>query len=127
VFVGAKLPQDQRSLLDSYSKLDPADQAALRAFAEFLVSRGAVNAQPEKPRSKPLEPKPIPRPKQETVVGAIKRLSETYPMIDRQQLLTATSSLMSAHIMQGRLAAEVIDDLEALFADHYHRHNSGGD
>lgn len=125
MLAGTRLPRDQRSLLDNYTKLDATDRATLRAFAEFLVSRGGGSAKQDEPETKPLEPKAIPRPKQETVVGAIKRLSEAYPMIDRQLLLTETSSLMSAHIMQGRPAAEVIDDLEALFAAHYHQHNRG--
>lgn len=124
---GIKLPADQRSLLDKYLKLDRSDRESLTAFAEFLVSRSGTRDQSSDVRARPVEPKIIPRPENETVIGAIKRLSETYPMIDRKDLLTETSSLMSAHIMHGRIATEVIDDLEALFATHYKRHNNDGD
>jgi len=34
-------------------------------------------------------------------------------------LLNETSSLMTQHIVQGRDAVEVIDDLETLFDQHY--------
>lgn len=122
-----KLPPDQRSLLDNYLKLDPSDRASLSAFAEFLVQRSDNGQQPEVSVAGPAVPKTIPRPGKETVIGAIRRLSETYYMIDRQDLLTETSSLMSAHIMHGRTASEVIDDLEALFVAHYKRHNATGD
>jgi len=109
-------------------KLDQSDRASLRAFSEFLVNRSGNNDdRSEDVGVEPVEPKAIPRPGKETVVGAIKRLSETYYMIDRQNLLTETSSLMSAHIMHGRDASEVIDDLEALFVAHYKRHNLDGD
>ena len=69
--------------------------------------------------SGPLEPERIPRPKEESVVGAIKRLSHSYFMLDRSAMLNDTSSLMGAHVLQGRPASEVIDELEALFARHY--------
>ena len=69
----------------------------------------------------PNEPKEIPRPREESVVAAIRRLSETYYMIDKSVLLSETSGLMSAHIMQGRPAEAVIDELEALFSNHYEK------
>jgi hypothetical protein len=34
-------------------------------------------------------------------------------------MLNETSSLMAAHVLNGRPARDVIDDLEALFARHY--------
>jgi hypothetical protein len=44
----------------------------------------------------------MPRPSQESVVAAIKRLSKTYEMLDRGPMLNETSALMSAHVLQGR-------------------------
>ncbi len=83
------------------------------AFAEFLRSRLTVP-------SVPTEPLVIPRPAAgETVVGAIKRLAATYPMLDRGKMLNETSSLMAQNALGGRPAVEVIDDLEALFRSHY--------
>ena len=61
----------------------------------------------------------IPRPEKESVVGAMKRLRKTYPMIDPDRLLDEASGLMSAHLLGGRPAADVIDDLEALFERHF--------
>lgn len=40
-------------------------------------------------------------------------------MLDRSAMLNDTSSLMAGHIIRGRPAAEVIDELEALFARQY--------
>ncbi|EXJ15284.1 hypothetical protein [Imhoffiella purpurea] len=105
----------ERRLAKLYRSLSPADRDTLIAFAEFLVQRG----RPEPGETMPREPKPTTRPDKETVVGAIKRLSQSYDMLERDSLLNETSALMSAHLLQGRGAAEVIDDLEALFARHY--------
>jgi len=106
-----------RQLLRLYHSLKAEDRGTLLAFAEFLAARGAVPDAQE--AQGPLEPEQIPRPRQETVVGAIKRLSRSYFMLDRGRMLNDTSSLMGAHVLQGRPAGEVIDDLEALFARHY--------
>ncbi len=106
------LPADQRKLLKHYSGLDDQGRESLLAFAEFLLQRqGDDTGQPERN----LPPKSIPRPVDESVVGAIKRLSESYFMLDKSLLFSDTSSLMTSHIMQGRPAEEVIDELEALF------------
>lgn len=101
----------------AFRALAAEERETLLAFAEFLLQRGA--AAPE-PHRGPREPIPVPRPTTESVVAAIKRLSKTYQMLDRGPMLNETSALMSAHVLQGRSANEVIDDLEALFARHYH-------
>lgn len=105
-----------RQLLRHYRALEPTDQATLLAFGEFLASRSAGRRQEA---SAPLETVSIPRPQEESVVGAIKRLSRKYYMLDRSTMLNDTSSLMGAHVLQGRPAGEVIDELEDLFARHY--------
>jgi hypothetical protein len=106
----------ERRLSELYRSLAPGDQSSLLAFAEFLASRGVAEVQEAQG---PLEPEQIPRPPQESVVGAIKRLSRSYFMLDRSTMLNDTSSLMGAHVLQGRPAREVIDELEALFAEYY--------
>jgi hypothetical protein len=58
-------------------------------------------------------------------VKAIKRLMATYPMLDRDKLLHETSGHMTRHVIHGKPAAEVIDELEAMFAQHYERHRNG--
>jgi hypothetical protein len=42
-------------------------------------------------------------------------------MLDKAKMLNETSALMAQHIMQGRDAEEVIDELEQVFATHYER------
>ncbi len=115
------IPADQRKLLKAYAALGEQDRASLLAFAEFLAAKGRDQAT-ESSDAEPAEPKLIPRPEDETVVGAIKRLSESYFMLDRALLLDETSELMTAHLVKGVAAAEVIDQLEALFSRHYQEH-----
>jgi len=55
-------------------------------------------------------------------VLAIQRLTATYPMLDTAKLLNESSELMSSHILQGREAVGVIDDLESLFGRYYEKY-----
>lgn len=107
------MSQTQKRLQELYSRLDKNDQESLLAFAEFLLTRSAGQTLTES--AIPSEPELAPRPEDETVVAAIKRLSKSYSMLESGKLLNETSTLMTQHVMQGRDAAEVIDDLEALF------------
>jgi hypothetical protein len=107
------MTKDERRLLAVYEGLPEAARAQLLDFAEFLASRNAHR--PVAP------PKAIARPENETVIGAVKRLSATYHMVDRDKILHETSALVSAHILQGRAAADVIDELESVFRRHYER------
>jgi hypothetical protein len=108
-----------RHLVRLFRALPPVDRSALIAFAEFLSAR----TQEEEGRPARIRaPEPIPRPAQETVVAAIKRLSRSYHMLDRAELLNETSSLMASHALGGKDAHLVIDEIEALFARHYNRY-----
>ncbi len=111
-----KLRDDQRKLLKLYAELSEQDKSSLLAFAEFLLQRSGPMHETAEPTPDPV---PIPRPEVESVVSAIKRLSRSYHMLERSELLTETSSLMTAHIMHGRSATEVIDELELLFERHH--------
>ncbi|PQJ96402.1 hypothetical protein CXB77_09820 [Chromatium okenii] len=106
---------EKRQLLKLFAQLTATDRHALLAFAEFLVQRAPT---PMAAQTLSL-PQQIERPAIETVIGAIKRLSNAYYMLDRSTLLNDTSTLMSAHVLQGRNAEVVIDELETLFARHY--------
>ncbi len=90
-------------------------------FAQFLLQQqhSEGGEESEEIAAKPLD---IPRPEQESVVAAMRRLSRTYPMIDKDKLLDRASMLMQAHILQGREAQAVIDELETLFEAHYRDH-----
>lgn len=109
----------------------PADQAAaLLEFAEFLLARhagagvgaaiGAAAMSGIKAAEIPA-PLDIPRPAEESVVKAVKRLRATYPMLDARKLLNDTSALMTQHVMQGRDKIEVIEELEVLFRTNYEK------
>ncbi|HIE54810.1 MAG TPA: hypothetical protein EYP90_06475 [Chromatiaceae bacterium] len=113
------LSEEQRRLLDLFSRLDDADRRTLTAFAQFLAFKGGDEEAVEEEARVPLEPLPIPRPEKETVVGAMRRLRETYPMVDPDRLLDEASGLMSSHLLGGRPVVEVIDELEALFQRHF--------
>ncbi|MBK1719302.1 hypothetical protein [Thiocystis violacea] len=106
---------DERRLIKCFRRLEAADRETLLAFADFLAQR--LRSDPTESVAR--EPRIQARPEHETVVGAIKRLSQAYDMLERGALLNETSVLMSSHLLQGRAASEVIDELEALFARHY--------
>jgi hypothetical protein len=112
-----KLDSEQRRLLDLFAQIAPDERATLMAFAEFLAGRQENNN--ESVDTVPQKPEPIERPAEESVVKAIKRLSSCYFMLERDKLLDETSSLMTSHLMHGREAREVIDELETLFKKHY--------
>ncbi|MDA8093069.1 MAG: Crp/Fnr family transcriptional regulator [Betaproteobacteria bacterium] len=107
---------DEKRLLKYFRGLPSAQRETLLAFAEFLAGRHEVAA-PELVGS----PVALARPVEESVVKAIKRLRATYPMVDASKLLHETSHYMSQHVMQGKPAKEVIDELEVVFARHYER------
>lgn len=103
----------EKQLLKQFRSLQASDADSLLAFADFLVSR-----QPATPPEQ-LTVNKIERPAEETVIAAIKRLSTSYPMLDKDKMLNDTSSLMMKHVVQGKAANEVIDELEKLFEQHY--------
>jgi len=109
----------ERRLLRVTRKLDEAQKEQLLLFAEFLASRRrdstAVEQVPESPALRPAR-------EGETVVGAIKRLRESYAMLDAKAMLNETAALMSRHVVGGAPAEEVIAQLETLFAEHYQRY-----
>lgn len=106
----------EKKLLKLYSKLTPEQQVTVLQFAEFLLEKGDGNYLAAEPIP---EPEIIERPDEETVVAAIKRLTASYPMLDRDKLFNETSSLMTRHVMQGEDAALIIDELELLFQKKY--------
>lgn len=107
------MAKDDVRLVQLFNRLPTTERETLLAFAEFLVSRSAMPVD--------ITPKLSERPAQESVVAAIKRLSASYHMLDRSKMLHETSALMTEHLMQGRPAPEVIDELEALFRRHYQK------
>ncbi|TXH70752.1 MAG: hypothetical protein E6Q83_04325 [Thiothrix sp.] len=111
---GSSTPQEKR-LRSLFRELNTHDQASLLKFAEFLVS----NSSEIKVEQVCPEPELLERPATESVVKAIKRLKASYPMLSPDALLSPTSDLMAAHMIKGRPATEVIDELEQIFAQQY--------
>ena len=119
------MPDDiEKRLAEIVQRLPTAQAEALLEFAEFLLQRHGGADAIGMPLPKAAEipaPLDIPRPAEETVVKAVKRLRATYPMLDARKLLNETSALMTQHVMQGREKTEVIEELEILFRLHYER------
>jgi len=105
---------EERRLLRLFRALAGAQRQGLLDYAEFLASRGAPPDQ-----AVPPAPLDIPRPEKESVVKAIQRLRQTYPMVDRAKILHDTSHFMTQHLVHGKPAAEIIDELEGLFRRYY--------
>lgn len=109
---------EEKKFLKLYRSLGDEQRRTLYAFAEFLAARGQ-----ETPTVQGAMPEPnlSPRPEKESVVKAIKRLMSAYHMLDRNKLLHETSGFMTQHLIHGKPAPEVIDELEIMFARHYER------
>ena len=107
--------RDEKRLLDAFEQLAPEQQDGLIAFAEFLAGKSPDGAGLAR------EPEAVTRPAGETVTMAIRRLVRTYPMLDRRRLMAEASRFMAQHALEGRAAAEVIDDLEIVFSRHYEK------
>ena len=98
-----------------------AQQDRLIAFAEFLAD------EPARAPDGALAPLVIPRPEEESVTMAIRRLVRSYPMLDRRRLMVEASQFMAQHALEGRPVVEVIDELEKIFGQHYLRLRERGD
>jgi hypothetical protein len=92
---------DRQRLAELFAALDRDGRRSLLEFAEFLAARrdGAGDVADEAPPA----PRNLPRPDDESVIAALKRLRLSYPMLD----------------------SAVIDELEVLFADSYAGLSSG--
>jgi hypothetical protein len=116
-------PEQKDILIGLCERLSASDLVTLTRFAEFLLSeRGATSAGSAAGVRVPVaipEPESIPRPDNEKVVAAVKRLSRTYFMLDKKKMLGVTSDLLTQHIVQGRDAGAVIDQLEDVFRQYY--------
>lgn len=105
--------KDSKALIDLYESMDDERKLSLCDFADFLYAKAG-------PVSKEIAaPEDVPRPQEETVVGAVKRLKIKYHMVESMTVFSAASSLMTDHMVKGRDVIEVIDEMEVLFDDAY--------
>ena len=109
----AKRSSADKRLSGFLKQMSPDGQQALLDYAEFLVRRYPAR------QALPSEPVEVPRQDNESVVMAIRRLTSTYPMLDKSALLHETSSFVTQHIVHGREADEVIDEMEVFFREQY--------
>lgn len=94
-----------------FDRLDARGRRALLAHAESLAAGEDIT----------LQRVAIERPQAETVVMAIRRLTRSYPMLDRRTLISGTAQCLSRHTVEGQPASAVIDELETLYAAHSER------
>lgn len=109
------MKRDAKALADLFNKLDKDQQQSLFDYAEFLQAR---SGDVQRDIARPVE---IPKPENESVVGAIKRMKQSYPMIDSMEVFAVASNLMTDHMVKGRDADEVINEIEALFEQTYNK------
>jgi gentisate 1,2-dioxygenase len=117
--------REERALSKMYKELDSNHRQTLLSFANFLVQQQEEQSATPQEKIADLRPLNIPRPKKESVIKAIRRLSANYPMIDTDTLFDSISKLMTSHIMEGRSAEIVIDDLQELFKNQYAELSNG--
>lgn len=108
---GSNRQGKRQALLAAFDGLDEAQQDALMDFAALLAAPGDG--------SRVAVMQPEPRPVDESVVAAIRRLTRSYPAAERRRLMGPASMLMAQHALQGRAAVEVIDELETVFERHH--------
>ena len=102
----------QSRLKEIINALPEKHARQLLEFGEFLFQRHGED------RTK-LAKQDITRPETESVVMAIKRLTQTYPMLEPTSLLTQTSEILSRNMVGGKSANDSIDMLEQLFQERY--------
>ena len=106
---------ESKRLSRIFRNLPATARHSLLDYAEFLAGRTQADTAPAE-RPVPLD---IPRPAEENVVRAIRRLRETYFMLDKNAVFHEASAQMTRHLMHGVPAVEVIDELEIIFRRHY--------
>lgn len=105
--------KNSKELIDLYEAMDDERKLSLGDFADFLYAKAGPVVKEIPP------PEDVPRPEQETVVGAVKRLKTKYHMVESMTVFSAASSLMTDHMVKGRDVVEVIDEMEVLFEEAY--------
>ena len=101
-----------------FDQLADEDKKTLFLFAQFIVSN--TESVDDVKEALP-EITLIERPEKESVINAIKRLSASYHMVDRDSLMNTTSDLMMQHMLKGKKAPDVIDELEMAFEEKYQK------
>ncbi len=127
------MTEQEQTLLALFNNLTEQDAQTLLRFAEFLANSDSPIEIVDEPETKLQEdepqrsvatssipqPVPIERPAEEKVVDALKRMSATYPMLEKKKILDKASALVAQHVMFGQPAAVVINQIEEMFKKEY--------
>ena len=114
------MSNESRRLVKYFNEMNEQQKNSLLDYARYLGQQNSTGSpSAEQQKHKPLE---SPRPENENVVNAIKRLRASYFMLNTDVLLNESSALMAQFMIQGRDAKEVIDDLEILFENQYQKY-----
>lgn len=122
---GGSVNDTEQNLLALFRKLTEQDAQALLRFAAFLANEPSTTAidsggTAEAPTDAAIpQPELLERPENERVADALKRLSASYPMLDKKHLLGKASELVAQHVMFGKPANIVIDEIEIIFEQAY--------
>lgn len=130
------MKEQEQTLLSLFNSLSEQDAQTLLRFAEFLANSDSpieivspgnevavqeeAQGQTKTSQSVP-QPVHIERPQEEKVVEALKRMSATYPMLEKKHLLDKASALVAQHVMFGQPAAIVINQIEDMFKKAYEK------
>ncbi|MEO5366766.1 MAG: hypothetical protein H7831_10510 [Magnetococcus sp. WYHC-3] len=106
-------------VLRLWEGLDDTNRRTWLAFGEFLRQRQGRGDHPASADDASQRPLDIPRPAEETTVAALKRLKRTYPMVDTDRGLLDEASRLVMRRVLGEEDRDVIDAMEALFAQRY--------
>jgi len=107
----------EKKLVELFNQLNKEDKHAVLRYVEFLSDSSVENSASTDEQ----EPIKITADENESVIGALKRLSASYPMLDKSKMLDETSQLMAQHTLQGRPKEEIIREFELLFETHYQK------
>lgn len=120
--------EQEQKLLDYFRRLSAPDSHALLRYAEFMASPAAsstvtttveIETAVLETGTEIQKPQLIERPQNERVVDALKRLSSSYPMLEKKKLLDKSADFVAQHVMFGKPAKDVIDEIETMFATAY--------
>lgn len=120
-----KLQAEAARLQRIHAALAPQHRDNLLDFAEFLLERSGVELPTKKlpiPDGILPEPQFQESPDDETVSGALARLSRVYAMLDTEALVAQASlAILDGSALRDRTPRQLIDELERFFAERYQR------